>query len=160
MATTLSSNTFTATLSTGERGATSNSIQLSGWSDSGAVITFPDLEPYANLRQGLDGPMLGTLRNGVGGDVTFEFMSHSPAVQWFQERLGDLRNEEQVQIQGVVVNTISGETCTMVDGLLRVARAFPNFGDDGASVMTFTVRFSEIFSDYSNFRPVATESRG
>ena len=115
MATTTHPNNFTVTLSIGERGATSNSVQLGGWSDAGAVITFPDIEPDANIRQGIDGDLQGTLRSGFGGDVSFEFMSDSPSVQWFQGRLAQLHNEESVTIQGVVVNSTTGETCSLVD---------------------------------------------
>ena len=159
MATTTHPNNFTVTLSIGEQGATSNSVQLGGWSDAGAVITFPDIEPYANIRQGIDGDLQGTLRSGFGGDVSFEFMSDSPSVQWFQGRLAQLHNEESVTIQGVVVNSTTGETCSLVDGLLRVVRPFPNFGSDGSSAMVFTVRFQDIVPDYSGFRPTVIEFR-
>lgn len=160
MAVTINANNFTATLAQGPRGDTTNSIVLSGWSDAGAVITFPDLEPYANVREGLDGTAIGTRRRNTGGEVSFEFMSNSPSVKWFQDRFAELNNDEQVEVQGIVVNTATGETCTLADGLLLRGGAFPSFGTDGISAMTFVVRFTNISSNYTNFNPVVIQEEG
>lgn len=152
-------NNFVVTLWTGNAENVSNRITLSGWSDSATVITFPDVELYANIRQGLDGVLQGTLNSKFSGDVVFEFMSSSPAVKWFQTRVAELRSGEDVEIHGEVINSVTREVISMNQGLVRMARAFPNFGTDGTSVMPFTVRFSDLPADYSDFIASLAESR-
>lgn len=148
--TTIHPNNFVVTLWTGAN-QDNNRITLSGWSDAAVVITFPDVELYANIRQGLDGILLGTLNSRFSGDVAFEFMSNSPSVKWFQDRVTELRGGVDVVVNGQVINNTTKEVCNLNHGLLRMGRPFPNFGTDGTSVMPFTIRFADLPADYSNF---------
>lgn len=149
MATTIHPNNFIVSL--WENDATSDAITVTGWSDSGTALSFGDIEPYANIRQGLDGQTYGILNARFAVPVTFELMSNSPTIKWMQGVLNKLRNGENIQINGEVTNGVSREVISLRGGLLQSARPFPNFGTDGPSVMTFVVRFTDVPADYSNF---------
>lgn len=132
-------------------------LNLEGYSDSDTYVTVSPINPYANVRIGPNSAV-GTLRTDRSLEVTYEFISSAPAVKWFNERYAELENGMDVIIEGLIENLRTGERLVLNHGYLTAVKTFPDFGDAGLGVMSFTVQYVFPHGDYAQFQSVILRS--
>lgn len=149
---------FTLTHGANEGSARSSTPHLvTGLSDSTTAVTFPSLDVYSNISEGMGGTIEAFSTGNTGGPVQIELMATSPTAKWFFDRISEIKDGQKTEIYGTLINNATGLISNIKRGYILNATPTPSYGSDGLSRLTFTIQTQDISVNTGGFITSAEE---
>ena len=152
MATIISTKNVKANLIATVNGTELPQHTVRGWSTTAAGLVLADQDVFAgDIVRGLDGGGIGYLPAQQEGVITFTLLSISPSIKWFQTRYAEMRNNNQVVIDGSLINGVTRAVVNMTGGLLSSIKQFPDLATTGGGDVAYTITFDNVTGSYADF---------
>ena len=130
---------------------------VSGLSDSTTAVTFPSLDVYSNISEGMGGTIEAFSTGNTGGEVVIETMATSATAKWFADRISEVKDGQKVEVYGTLINSATGLITNIRRGYILNGTTTPSYGVDGLSRLTFTIRAQDISVNTGGFISTAEE---
>ena len=126
--------------------------KITGWSESGDCLSFPDSAELNMVKKGADGKMVSSNTGEKGGEVSVKVLANSPFVDRMSAEIELIKAGVQIPITLSATNKTVGDATVCTNGALKSAPIGVTYGKGEVGEMVYVFEFERI-----TFVPVASK---